>query len=330
MKLLRLLCTILLTISSSLSYAGGDDIAGTPSVADYPIQPDCDNHSIDYTRIPATYVDYEKTEGPYRVNGKSFTIFLKMKRIACSSDPFDKNVEYLEIRDETGEVHYSESNPINIMNPLYISIDAYALEGERGEGLVLSYWEWPSGPGHGHDVKLFTTYEGRLVELSGKINVIRGIHDSLKKGSNPSSVRLFDGDTLAYKIHNNYFTITIPLKVPLNTSGRVVPVKWEGIFEIEAHGYPITEETCAKLYTHHDASSPSKAVIFGPQTKIQYIHAYTKIDSEEFTITIDKNRAGFSMDIRIFDTWLKVKIDDIEGWVKGKKHFEAIGLPMFG
>ncbi|MBF0318447.1 MAG: hypothetical protein HQL01_01405 [Nitrospirae bacterium] len=325
---------ILLTIFGCIAYAGDNQ------TFDYTHVPETygQNQTVDWTRVPETYMAYEKTEGPYSVNDKSFTLFFKMvsffkmvKR-TVPTDLFDENVEYLGIRDERGKVHYTEPNPIDILNPLYISISAYTLEGEKRQGLVLTYGEMPSGPGYGFAVKLFTTNNGRLVELSGKLNLIGGIHDSMQEGTNKNSMRLLDNDTLNYKLHVNHFTMIIPLKVPLNTSGRVMPIKWEGIFEIETEGHPIYEESCVKLYTNHSTDSPSKALIVGPQTKVQFIHAYTRIGYEAFYLyrVNSKGHAVFPMDISISDTWLKVKIDDREGWITGEKHFEAVGLPFSG
>ena len=80
---------------------------------------------------------HERRMGPFKVNGREFTVILKLLEYQGASKGFDETVESLSIVDKKGEVHYQKSFDVEYRNGSFaesLGINVYALDrGEKGD-----------------------------------------------------------------------------------------------------------------------------------------------------------------------------------------------------
>jgi hypothetical protein len=99
--------------------------------------------------------------------------------------------------------------------------------------------------------------------------------------------------------------------------------------QIERCSYPVTDDahresqlTFVRLFPEPDDGYTPKHVVVQPQSKIEYHEARIPV-----VWTEDAKSISFGVQE---DVWLKVRIDDQEGWIHSVEDFEAVGLPEAG
>jgi hypothetical protein len=68
----------------------------------------------------------------------------------------------------------------------------------------------------------------------------------------------------------------------------------------------------------------AKHVVVEPNSKVEFLGAEVPITWSE-----DAKNICFGV-AQNGDTWLKVRIDGVEGWIHTQEDFDAIGLPLSG
>lgn len=268
-----------------------------------------------------------KKIGPFKVDDKSFTVVLKLKKIPGSTGSFSETVESFEIKDEKGASHFKRSFNIEITGNEFSDIfhvGAYVIEDMVEKGIILYYSVFPTAPSSGFSCQIFSLKGGRLVPLSPPLTVYGRIYD-LPPGSTNSAVRLFEGNTMKFGIWTGWFEVIVPIRV---LSGlKIAPLHYHltynfSAFDVKVVRTPSEEETFVRLFGSPSNSSIPLHVVIKEDTKVEFLLAYATIsiksEGSEGVISVNE------------DPWLKVRINDKEGFVRDAEDLLALGIRQAG
>ena len=290
---------------------------------------------------------YERRIGPFNINDREFTVILKLIKYQGASKSFDETVKSFSIVDKEGKIHYQKSFDVEYSNGDFaqsLGIWAYALDssdekgflqesgklkeitlkGQAGVGLIVYYGITPSAPSSGVSCQVFALKGEHLLPLFSPLTVYGQIFD-LPRGSNPNTVKLFDGNTMKFGVWTGWFEVIVPVKVLDEL--RVVTLHFNSTFGFNAFDVivdrrPNEEDTFVRLFNHPEASSIPRHMIIRKETKVEFLWAYAKV-------SIGSN--GTECAISINDMpWLKVRIDGKEGFVRDAEDLVALGIHSAG
>jgi hypothetical protein len=251
------------------------------------------------------------------------------------------------IVDEESEVHYKKSFEVEYSNEGFaetLGIWAYALEriGSKGFkydsgrlkefivrrdtalGLIVYYGSTPSAPSSGVSCQVFALNGERLAPLFSPLTVYGQVYE-LPHGSNTNALRLFDRDTIKFGVWTGWYEVIVPVKVFDRL--RVVPLHHNSTFIYNAFDVVVKrryseEETFVRLFSQPELSSIPRHVIIKKNTKVEFLWAYAResiaYGAYECAITINEL------------PWLKVRIDDKEGYVRDPEDLLALGIHPAG
>jgi hypothetical protein len=141
-------------------------------------------------------------------------------------------------------------------------------------------------------------------------------------------------DILRFRVWTGNFSIVYPVLInwitgKLEPSWRCVRATSHG--RVESCDYPIqvdpssrSERTFVRLFSEPDERFMPKHVVIEPNSKVEFLGAEVPITWSE-----DAKNICFGV-AQNGDTWLKVRIDGVEGWIHTQEDFDAIGLPLSG
>jgi hypothetical protein len=289
----------------------------------------------------------ERRMGPFKIEGKDFSVVIKELKYQGASMGFDETVESFSIVDKEGDVHYQKSFDVEYGNKGFTEssgISAYALDSRGirgfrvesgkleeippkdhpGAGLVLYYGFVPSAPSSGGSCQVFALRGDDLVPLFLPLAVYGTIYQ-LEPGSSPNARRLFENDTMRFGERTRWFEVVVPLRV--FDGLRVVPLHYSATHnyyacEVVVNRRPPEEDTFVRFFNQPDASSIPRHLIIKKDTKVEFIFAYTRV-------SIESGSAGCAISIDEMP-WLKVRIDGKEGFVRDAEDLLALGLRETG
>ncbi len=289
----------------------------------------------------------EREMGPFRIEGRDFTVVIKDLKYPGATMGFDETVESFSIVDQDGRVHYEKSFPLEYDEAGFgeswgmggSALDSRGLKGFRNEsgklvelpqkdvpgaGLVLYYGFTPSSPGSGGSCQVFAMREGKLLPLFLPLHVY-GTNYELEPGSSPNSRRLFENDTMRFGEWTGWFEVVVPLRVFDNL--KVVPLHYSvasGYYacEVVVDRSPSAEDTFVRLFDYPNGSSTPRHIIIKKETRVEFVFAYTKV-------AIKQGIYGCSISIDQMP-WLMVRIDGKEGFVRDAEDLRALGLRQAG
>ena len=289
----------------------------------------------------------ERRIGPIRLDEREFTLILKLITYQGASNSSGETAESFSIVDRKGEVHYQKSFDIEYGNGGFtesIGIWAYALEGSdrkvfhyesgklkedllkggRIEGLILYYSVVPSAPLSGISCQVFALKEQHLVPLFAPLTVYGRIYD-LPHGNNPDARRFFDEDTMRFGVWTGWFEVVVPVKV--FDGLKVAPLHHNLTFGYDAFDVKVRrkaskKETFVRLFDSPKRSSTLRNVIIKKDTKVEFLWAYARA-----SIQSGGTESSISTDEM---PWLRVRIDNSEGFVKDAQDLMALGVQPAG
>jgi hypothetical protein len=285
--------------------------------------------------------------GPFKIDGKEFTLIINLMKYQGASNGFDETVELFSIVDKEGKIHYQKSFDVEYGNGRFaesIGVWAYALDsngrkgflyesgrlkefiskGQAGVGLITYYGVTPSAPSSGVSCQVFALKGEHLLPLFLPLTVYGQIYE-LPHGSSPNALRLFADDTMKFGVWTGWFGVIVSVKV-LDLL-RVVPLHYNSTFGYNAFAVVVKrrnseEETFVRLFNNPDASSIPRHVIIKKDTKVEFLWAYARISI---------GSSGAECVISIDDMpWLKVRIDGKEGFVRDAEDLLALGIHQAG
>ena len=282
--------------------------------------------------------DFERRIGPLHVKGKSFTVALQLRRF--QTQPSEETVVRMEIRDDIDAAAFDESFASRVEDDHFVDtmeVSARELAGTRGSGLLVTYDQEPSTPLGGASYQVFGMFNGKLVPfgkpilLEGNLVQPEPAPEKVVKTSNEPGL---EGDMLRFRVWTSNVFVFIPVKVDwfqakLHPGWRCQKMTSRGwlpicVFEVQAERVtPRDEMTFVRLLP--DYFEPEATAQHAVVTKMSRVEILKAAGILLWTEVPDVINVGVANDL-----WLKVRIDDKEGWIHTQEDFNAIGLPQAG
>ncbi len=253
--------------------------------------------------------------GPFEIDHK--------RVIATYKYSDEEKGDKFEIKDETGISYYKETFHNN--NESYYSVEnVFKLEGKSGEGIIVFYDLGPNAPPCGPEFQILGMKDGSLRELSPRI-IVCGQFEKLPVGKSSGALKLLDDDLVKVEVWKTMFGIRIPFKVDFQKM-TFAPLMTQGVFEINIHESvgPLknAESESISLYADHIRNSKAESIVVTEIKKIDFISSYADVRLEQVSRS--------QLDIKIANIWLKVRVNDREGWVNDLNDFYMLGLMPSG
>ena len=282
--------------------------------------------------------DFERRIGPLHVKGKSFTVALQLRRF--QTHPSEETVVRMEIRDDTDAAAYDESFASQVEDDHFgdtMEVTARELAGTQGSGLLVTYDQEPSTPLGGTSYQVFGMFDGKLVPFSKPILLEGKLvqpepppEKVVKTASEPG----LEGDMLQFRVWTSNVFVFVPVKVDwfqakLRPAWRCEKMTSRGwlpvcVFEVGAERVPPRDQmTFVRLLPDYfEPEATAQHAVVTKQTRVEILKAAGIL---LWTEAPDVINLGVEDDL-----WLKVRIDDKEGWIHTQEDFNAIGLPQAG
>ncbi len=299
-----------------------------------------------YEFEPGQVIRAERKLGPFKIDGKTFTVVLRLQKIEGAPSGFGETVESFSIVDDRGEEHTRKAFKVAVGEGMFeetVGVSACALESSgkkifRSEagglkeqildegktvGLLLYYNYIPSAPSSGLSCQVFSLVEDRLTPRSKPLSVYGSIRD-LRQGRRPVSRRLGEDETIEFGVWTGWFEVIVPVKVLDGL--RIVPLHRQLTFGLEAFSVAVErmaqdQETFVRLFRSPEGSVPAHIVV-KKDSQVEFLFAYANVSfdssGEEIVISVGEM------------PWLKVKIDGKEGFIKDEEDLLALGLRPAG
>jgi hypothetical protein len=279
------------------------------------------------------------------VRERNFQLLTRSRKLQGTGD---ETVEFWELRDASDRVIHQETYPVSLQDGGFestVSIGAESFTTDQGGGILVHGMDLPSAPGGGGWVRVFGYRYGREKyaadpSLFGAFGPpVAG--EFLELGTDPSrpSPQPSGGptvtvmhDVLKFRVWTGNFSIVYPVLInwitgKLQPAWRCLEMTSQG--QVERCSYPITVEvhredqpTFVRLFPQPDGGYVPKHVIVQPQSRVQYVEARVPVAWNE-------EANGISFDLH-GDTWMKIRIDGVEGWIHNEEDFQAVGLAQAG
>lgn len=283
--------------------------------------------------------DVDRQLGPFAIGGHRFTVRLHLKRERPKDRTDDETVTRMEIRDETGRVHYSTNLACEVEGGRLsdtVAISAERLQGNGGVGLLITSDVLPSPPLGGGSYQVFGLFDGKLIPFGKQISLDGGLAD---EASAPTQRKTFAEPGLAKEVlrfrvwTGNVFAV-IPVSVDW-IAGRVGPA-WR-CYRMTARGlqpqcrFPVVSErapqtdelTFVRLHAEpEEGFGTPQHVVVKKGSHIEVLEGAGEQIWDEGAEAVSLSVGG--------DVWLRVRIDGREGWIHTQEDFDAIGLPQSG
>ena len=246
----------------------------------------------------------------------------------------------LEIVNAAGEVQHQESFPYSADpngDSESCSADVQFLEGSNGKGILLSEGCLPSAPMSGGPWQIFGVVKGKLV-LIGKPLVTEGELGDFVPGAinRIGTVTQILPDTLQIRVWTGYFFATAQVRVDWFQGTLALA---QHCFYQTGHGFaeggcempvekvermPSDQElTFVRLFTEsNENTGPPAHVVVKKDSRVEVLAAKVQIVWDDGRDAISLGAGG--------DIWIKVRIDDKEGWIHTDEDLNAIGLSQSG
>jgi len=333
-----------------------------PAPAD-PGAPELVNHLVEVSASPAsatTVTAVQKTGSTtpkvvFSDRNQSFVVAQKTFRLLTHWQSIEgtteETVEWWELRDAQGRVIHREVYPVEFQNGMFestVSIAAQQFKTGQGGGILIHGYDLPSAPNSGGWVQVFGYKYGRDKygaddSLFGPFGPPISIYgEFLEVGTDSSSPTPTTAggvtvtvmhDVLKFRLWTGNFNIVYPVLInwitgTLQPAARCTESTSRG--RVERCSYPINVEdahrenqaTFVRLFPEADDGFTPKHVIVQPQSKVEFLEARMPVSWNQDDKSISFGVNG--------DTWLKVRIDGVEGWIHSEEDFDAVGLPQAG
>jgi hypothetical protein len=293
--------------------------------------------------------------GPFTIAGQDYTVELHTRKVQPgSTNEQGDTIVAMEIRDAAGAVQYRRTFPYQEKNEEFSDswlVDARLLAGTNGTGLLVTYdaYSEPSAPEQEHTgwIQIFGVLNGKLVPFGGPLEVQGGLLDQYAdshtyKAAGPLGSQ---ADVVDFKVWTGHCRLIYPVRVDW-TQGKLMPAQ-ECMKTAEGLGigcqYKIVPEekfyiegiTFVRLWPKPDETSgPPAKTVLKEDSKVELLTALVPTQWNDLGKPAGSGNSNDTLDdaggFRVApdsDLWLKVRIDDKEGWMHSEEDFRALGLP---
>lgn len=314
------------------AYQTGNDAApgvksapvGAPKETRPPVSDKLDKPDIPSTPKPAeTKIEsYGEKIGPFVLNNRELTFFLKYKRPSHDGVESEKTVEGFEVRDEDRRLYHQETFGTPGLDgergsfETNIGMKVFKLEGESGEGLIVYYDIQPNDPPAGAAFQVFGLKDDKLEPLSPVISVYGSI-DPLPSGGSENALRLLPGDMIQVHQSVDHLNLRIPFVVDFQKS-NVRLAQSSGLFDFAIPGQNPPKEGEVPFFSDFRPGAEKEAVVLKGTEEIKFMNAYAEVRVKDDPV--------WNRSLAVSNLWLKVAIGEKEGWVTGKESYARLGL----
>ena len=266
---------------------------------------------------------YVRTLGPFPVEGQDFTVKLHVtcykesKHPGMCDEDDEETVSSVAIVDANGKISFKRSFSVPLVRQAGRHlVDVIRLEGREHQALELTYEDLSVPASRGKSIQLFGLQNGILKPLDPEPLEFQGGLGDLPVGQLGNSKHLLENDTFRIYALTTYFYIVTPVRV--NWKDFRLEQQDSGEFEVaDQPPYDIRpdieSERLIHLYPSPDNKTAAVGVSLTPKSRVQLLKARFGAAPP------DKHDSAN-------DTWLKVRIDDQEGWILGVDDYTALGL----
>jgi len=332
--------TFLLFVALGLSGSAGSAVAQGEAIQ-HPAAPPAPAPAAQGSApsaVDVTLQDAEQRLGPFRIGGQDFAVVLHLKRLtgAHADRPQEAAVSALEIQDSSGATLYRETFSYALEAGTFSDsclVSAQLLKGGFTTGLLIAVGCSPSAPNSGDVWELFGVMNGTLQRFGKPFTTdgdFLGVIPSPPKKMGAAT--LFLPDVMQFRVRTGKFQVTVPVRVDL-MQGRLMP--GQRCFEQTGHGFresgcevPVEAErvpsdqelTFVRLFPEaNENMGVPRHVVLRKHSKVEILAAKIKLSWDD-----SRDVIFFGVDNQ--DPWLKVRIDDMEGWIHTQEDFTALGV----
>ncbi|HUK30749.1 MAG TPA: hypothetical protein VLV89_06515 [Candidatus Acidoferrum sp.] len=281
--------------------------------------------------------DVENHKDPFQMDGQTFTVVSRYKRIKGKTAGENEALTSLEIHDSSGAAAYSEHFSYEFEKGEFTelcSASTELLSGSMKKWIFISSECLPDAPMSGGPWEILGVTNGKLVRW-GKPLYTQGEFICFVPGkvSKVGSATSFGIDSLEIKVWTGNFFVTFPVAIALSEPKLVPGMRCytqtgRGLGEsgcqvpVEATRAPASEDTFVRLFPDPTDGGVPAHVIIRKDSKVEFISA---------SVSFIFDDSGESINVGVRDDfWLKVQIDGKVGWIHTQEDFSAVGLPQSG
>jgi hypothetical protein len=266
---------------------------------------------------------YVRTLGPFPIEGQDFTVKLHVtcykesKHAGMCDEDDEETVSSVAIVGANGKIPFKRSFPVPLARQAGRHlVDVTLLEGREHQALELTYEDLSVPASRGKSIQLFGLQNGNLKPLDPEPLEFQGGLGDLPAGQFENSRRLLENDTLRIYALTTYFYIVTPVRV--NWKDFRLEQQDSGEFEVaDQPPYDIRPDIESERFIHLYPSPDNRTAPVGvnltPKSRVRLLKA-------RFGAAPPEKHDSAN------DTWLKVRIDDQEGWILGVDDYTALGL----
>jgi hypothetical protein len=289
-------------------------------------------------------VESEQRLGMFTLDGQAFTVMTRSQTISpASSARFATTVWELEIRDANANAVYQETFPTSIADGNFMqtmTVSGSLLEGAGGRALLLRFVEDLGSAGVSESWQMFGLVNGTLtrygapVPLGQSAATINGVLTGVMLRGGIGVVPLAStAEALEFRVWAGNFFVNVPVRIDWaqgqwsegeqcfsNEGGSLQPTGCN--LRVTLLRQPVAEGAAVTLY-----AQPQENTYDALQVPVRGDSA---VEFPAARALVKWQNSGDRFTCRLDDVWLRVRIDESEGWVHSATDFAALGLTPFG
>lgn len=283
--------------------------------------------------------DVEDREGPFTIQGQTFTVVQHLKRQKGDADA-DATLALLEIVDSAGVVRYRDDFPYAAGEyGGYCPARVNVISGSNGAGFLLDMTCEISAPEGDGPWQILSVANGKISPLgkpfSAEGHMGEFVPGEIKKIGNLTQIL---PDQLRIRLFTGYFHVTVALRVGWREGGLALA---EHCFYQTGHGFapggcempvegaeraPSEQElTFVRMFREsNDQVGLPEHVVVKKDSQVEILAGKVFV-----TWQGEDAKSGIHLGVGD-DIWVKVRIDGKEGWIHTEEDLQAIGLNRAG
>lgn len=280
--------------------------------------------------------DVEERKGPFTFGGQTFTVVLHSKRVPNKKSESAQALASLDIIDAAGAVQHHEEFPHPIENGEFAETCAAGvnlISGSNGAGLLLDTGCLPSAPLSGGPWQIFGIVNGKLAPIGKPLYAEGEMGDFVPgKINHIGNITQILADELRIRLFTGYFFVFVPVRVNwmqarLELAQHCFYQTGHGAAEggcempvdgVEQHRGD-QDLTFVRMFAESNEQIGAPAhVVIQKNSRVQILAAKVFVKWEE-----GKDSVGLDVGD---DIWVKVRIDNKEGWIHTDEDLQALGL----
>lgn len=266
--------------------------------------------------------------GPFQIDDRSLIVRIVTDK-ASSVLPlaWSETVSRYEVRDLSGKILFVENYHSEIKTHGFdemLTMEAYKLQGKAGEAIILFKDISPSAPASGRSFRVLGWRDNVIASFSDWLTVY-GLITPLPK-TEGSALSLLQGNVIEMSVWTGAFGIVVPVTLDFLHGTLSIPegTRVYGVDTGEPYFYE--EPGKARLFSGPSADTGITTVQVTRESKIEYLDARASVRLKRW-----EGREENMIELVVEEVpWLRIRIDDKEGWVRDVDDLYSVGLRQAG